>query len=116
MVSEGGLKNMTKSFTIDNITRKQSELFLKCWEHNLDWSDSFLKEYFVTKGGGKGYGLRLVFSYAIKQVKKLIHKCQEDYECDLPAMIKDAREGKITVAPLPVRFIYQLLKQKKDGY
>ena len=115
MVSEGGLKDKSKSFTIDKITRKQSELFLNCWEHNLGWSNGFLKEYFVTKGRGKGYGLRLVFSYAIKQGKKLVHQCEEDYDCDLPAMIKDAKEGKINVAPLPVRFLYQLLKLKNDS-
>jgi radical SAM superfamily enzyme YgiQ (UPF0313 family) len=114
MVGEGGLKGKVASFTIDKMTRKQGELFLECWEHNLGWSDTFLKEYPQTKGG-KGYGLRLVFSYAIKQGKKLIHTCQEEYECDLPAMIKDVREGKISVAPLPIRFIYRLLNVKKGG-
>jgi hypothetical protein len=97
------------------MTPKHSELFLKCWEHNLEWGDTFLKEYSLTKGGGKGYALRLVFSYAIKQGKKLIRKCQNDYEYDLPAMIKDAREGKINVAPVPIRFIYWLLKPKDYG-
>ncbi len=115
MVSEGGLKGKATSFTIDKMTRKQGELFLTCWGQNLGWSDTFLKEYFFTKGGGKGYGLRLVFSYAIKQGRKLIRKCEEDYDCDLPAMIRDAREGKISVAPLPIRFIYQLLKPKNGG-
>ena len=48
---EGGLKDKTTSFTIDKMTRKQGpSSFLECWEHNLDWSDSFLKEYFCTKG------------------------------------------------------------------
>jgi len=115
LVSEGGLKNRAESFSVDKMTRNHSELFLKCWEHNLHWSGTFLKEYFLTKGGGKGYALRLVFSYAIKQGKKLIRKCQNDYEYDLPAMIKDAREGKINVAPVPIRFIYWLLKPKDYG-
>jgi radical SAM superfamily enzyme YgiQ (UPF0313 family) len=115
LVSEGGLRNRAESFSVDKMTRKHSELFLKCWEHNLDWSDVFLKEYFLTKNGIKGYGLRLVFSYAIKQGKKLIKKCQNDYECDIQAMIKDAREGKINVAPLPIRFIYRLLKPNDYG-
>jgi len=114
MVSEGGLKDKAKSFTIDKSTHKQGELFLNCWEHNLNWSDTFLKEYFVTKGGGTSYGMRLVFSYAIKQAKKLIRICRADYQCDMSAMIKDAREGKISVAPMPVRFIYRLLKQKNN--
>jgi len=115
LVSEGRLKDRTESFSVQKMTPKHSELFLKCWEHNLNWSDTFLKEYFLTKGGEKGYGLRLVFSYAIKQGKKLIRKCQNDYECDLQAMIKDAREGNINVAPLPIRFIYRLIKPKDYG-
>jgi len=110
LVSEGGLKDRAESFSVEKMTPKRSELFLACWEHNLEWGDTFLKEYFVTKGGGKGYALRLVFSYGIKQGKKLIRKCQNDYECDLQAMIKDARQGKINVAPLPIRFIYRAIK------
>ncbi len=112
MVGEGGLKGKAESFTIDKINRKQGELFLKCWEHNLEWSDTFLKEYFVTKGTGRGYGARLVFSYAIKQGKKLVSTCQKDYDCDVQTMIKDAKAGKIKVAPLPARLIYQLVKRK----
>jgi radical SAM superfamily enzyme YgiQ (UPF0313 family) len=110
LVSEGGLKDRAESFSVEKMTPKRSELFLACWEHNLEWGDTFLKEYSLTKGGGKGYALRLVFSYAIKQGKKLIRKCQNDYECDLQAMIKDARQGKIDVAPLPIRFVYRAIK------
>jgi len=49
MVSEGGLKDQAKSFKIESITHKQSELFIACWQHNLDWAETFLNEYFVTK-------------------------------------------------------------------
>ena len=112
LVSEGGLKDRAESFSVEKMAPKHSELFLKCWEHNLNWGDTFLKEYFLTKSGVKGYGLRLVFSYAIKQGKKLIRKCQNDYECDLPAMIRDARNGKISVAPPPIRFIYKLIQSR----
>ena len=110
LISEGGLKERAESFSVEKMTPKHSELFLRCWEHNLDWGETFLKEYFITKGGWKGYGLRLVFSSGIKQGKKLICKCQNDYEYDLPAMIRDAREGKINAAPLPISFIYNLIQ------
>ena len=110
LVSEGGLKDRAESFSVEKMTPKHSELLLRCWEHNLDWGNTLLKEYSPTEGGRKGYGLRLVFSYAIKEGKKLIRKCQNDYAYDLPAMIKDAREGKINVAPLPIRFIYKLIQ------
>jgi len=112
LVSEGGLKDKAESFTMKKLTPKHSELLLKCWEHNLDWGDAFLKEYAVTRGG-KGYGLRLLFSYGFKEVKKLICKCQNDYEYDLHAMIRDIREGKINVAPLPIRLIYKLVQPNK---
>jgi len=99
LVSEGGLKDKAESFSVDKMTRKHCELFLKCWEHNLDWGDTLLREYSPTKGRGKGYGIRLVLSYGIKQAKQLIRKCRNDYECNLPAMIRDAREGKTNFAP-----------------
>ena len=101
MVSEGSLKDKAKSFQIQNITRKQSELFLKCWEQNLDWSDVLLKEYMSTMSRTKGYGVRLVFNYAIGQGKNLIKTCQQEYDCDIPAMTKDAKEGKITMLQCP---------------
>jgi radical SAM superfamily enzyme YgiQ (UPF0313 family) len=109
LVSEGGLKDRAESFSMDRMTPKRSELFLKCWEHNLDWGENFIKEYY-TKGKWEGYGQRLLFSYAIKQSRELIRKCQNDYQYDLQAMIRDAREGKINVAPLPIRLIYKLIK------
>ena len=112
LVSEGGLKDKAESFTMKKLTPKHSELLLKCWEHNLDWGDAFLKEYAVTRGG-KGYGLRLLFSYGFKEVKKLICKCQNDYEYDLHAMIRDIREDKIKIAPLPIRLIYKLIQPNK---
>ncbi|MBE0511800.1 B12-binding domain-containing radical SAM protein [Candidatus Bathyarchaeota archaeon] len=115
LVSMGGLKDKAESFTLEKITPKHSELFLRCWEHNLDWGSTLLKEYFLTKSGGKGYGLRLVFSYAINRSRKLIRKCKDDYDYDLPAMIQDARSGKISLAPAPIRFIYRLLKPKARG-
>ncbi|MDI9644111.1 MAG: radical SAM protein, partial [Candidatus Verstraetearchaeota archaeon] len=110
MVSEGGLKGVSQSFALDRMTRKQGELFLKCWEHNLDWAEVLIKGFFVTKRSGVGYGLKLVLSYGIKQARKLIHRCQKEYECDLYAMIKDVREGRLNVAPLPFRLVYPLLK------
>jgi len=115
LVSEGRLKDRAESFRVEKMTPKHSELFLKCWEHNLHWGDTLLKEYSITQGRGRGYGLRLIFSYAIKQGKKLIRKCQNDYENDLPAMIRDARNGKLNVAPAPIRLIYRLLQPKVAG-
>lgn len=96
------------------MTVKHSELFLKCWEHNLDWDENLLKEHFFTKGRGKGYAARLVFSYGIRQGKKLIRRCRDEYEYDLPAMIKDMKEDGINLASLPIRFIHHLIRPEAN--
>jgi len=113
LVSMGGLKDKTESFTVDKMTPKQSELFLKCWEHNINWGQTLLQEYFLTKSGVKGYGLRFLISYGINQAKKLMRQCKEDYDYDLAAMIQDERSGKIRLGPAPIRFIYRYLRQNK---
>jgi radical SAM superfamily enzyme YgiQ (UPF0313 family) len=109
LVSMGNLKDKTESFNINNITPKQTELFLKCWEHNIDWGQHLLHEYFFTKSGVKGYGLRFLFTYATKQARKLICQCKDDYDYDLATMLKDKRSGKSSVGPAPMRFIYKCL-------
>jgi radical SAM superfamily enzyme YgiQ (UPF0313 family) len=109
MVSEGGLKDKAQSFRMENITQKQSELFLTCWQHNFDWAETLLNEYFVTKARfGKRYAMKLLFSYGVKQAKSLTKTCREEYDCNIPAMIKDAGEGKYPVA-LPIRFITKIM-------
>jgi radical SAM superfamily enzyme YgiQ (UPF0313 family) len=113
LVSMGELRGKAESFTIDKITPKQSELFLKCWEHNINWGQTLLQEYFLTKSGIKGYGLRFLFSYGTKQARKLIRQCKEDYDYDLATMIQDERSGKTSVGPVPIRFIYHYLRQSK---
>ena len=113
LVSMGGIKDKTESFRFENMTPKQAELFLKCWEHNMDWGQTLLKEYFVTNSGVKGYGLKFLFSYSINQAKKMIAKCKQDYDYDLAAMLRDVKNGKISVGPAPIRFIYRFLHQSK---
>ena len=114
LVSEGGLKSKVESFTLEKTTPKHSELFLRCWEHNLNWAPILIEEHsrMSIKRGSTRYGLKLVFSYGIRQGKKLIRKCRDEYDYDLHSMVKDARSGKTNVVPLPIRFIYQLSKPK----
>jgi radical SAM superfamily enzyme YgiQ (UPF0313 family) len=109
MVSEGGLKDKAKSFKIESITHKQSELFITCWQHNLDWAETFLNEYFVTKAHfGKGFVMKRVFSYGIKQAQNLIKTCEEKYDYNIAAMVKDAREGRFPVSR-PIRVITKVM-------
>jgi hypothetical protein len=61
------------------------------------------------------YGLKFFFSYAIKQIRELIRRCREDYDYDVPAMIRDARSGKTKFASsVPARLAYQLIKPRKS--
>jgi radical SAM superfamily enzyme YgiQ (UPF0313 family) len=113
LVSMGGMKNRAESFMLENMTNKHYELYLKCWEHNLKWASALLKDYSRMSVRGKvaQYGLRFIFSYGIKQVGELIRRCREDYDYDLPAMVKDVRSGKINfTSSVPARFVYQLIK------
>ncbi len=113
LVSMGGLKEKTKSFIIERMSHKQSQLFLKCWEHNINWGKNLLHEYFLTKSGLKGYGLRFLISYSINQAKKLIQQCKEDYDSNLATMIQDQRSGKIGLGPSPIRFLYRYLRESR---
>jgi hypothetical protein len=87
----------------------QSELFLKCWQHNLKWSDTLIKEYFA-QSITRGYGIRLVFKYGVAEANKLIRRCKDEYDYDMKAMIKDVRSGKVKVGPLPARMLYKVVK------
>ncbi len=112
MVSEGGLKDKAQSFKIENINRKQSQLFLECWQHNLDWAKTFLDEYYLTKTNfGKGAGIKLVFSYAVKQANGLMKTCREEYDYDIPMMVKEASEGKFPVSR-PIRLLGKIFMGK----
>jgi radical SAM superfamily enzyme YgiQ (UPF0313 family) len=113
LVSMGGLKDKAESFNIKNMTPKQAELFLKCWDHNINWGRTLMQEYFWTKNGVKGYGLRFLLSYGSKEAKKLIRRCRQEYNYDLAAMIRDEKSGKTTFGPAPIRFIYRYLRQNK---
>lgn len=110
LVSMAGLKDKTESFNIETMTPKQTELFLKCWEHNIDWGQTLMQEYFLTNSGIKGYGLKFVFSYGSKQAKNMIRRCKEEYNYDIVTMIKDQQSGKTTIGPMPIRFIYRFLR------
>jgi radical SAM superfamily enzyme YgiQ (UPF0313 family) len=115
LVSTGGLKNRTNSFMLENMTNKHYELYMKCWEHNLNWAPTLVDDYshIAIRGKVTQYGLKLFFLYGIKQAMELVHRCREDYGYDVPAMIRDARSGKIKVAPpLPARLAYRLVKLK----
>lgn len=113
-VSEGGLQHKSESFTIEKMTPRHSELFLKCWMHNLNWAPTLLDDLarMDAKGRGVNLMLKLVLYYGIKRTKELIAKCRDSYDYDMPAMIKDVRNGELQVTPVPERLIRRVLKLK----
>jgi len=113
-VSMGGLQDKAESFTMSGMTPKRSELFLKCWEHNLDWTPYLLDDvkHMGMKGSYVKYGLKLVLNYGIKRSKELIGKCRDDYDYDIQAMIHDIKSGELSVAPLQERLFRWLMRLK----
>ena len=55
-------------------------------------------------------GLKMVISYGVKQVLKLMDICEKDYNYDLRAMIRDFRSGSLKIKrPLPVRILKPII-------
>lgn len=106
-VSEGRLEG-SQSFLVDNMTRKQCELLLRCWEHSMNWAEPLLEEYFrLTKMNSiSTFGAKKIFAYALGQSNKLIRMCENEYDYDLQRMLQDARNGEITMLPKPLQAIY----------
>lgn len=109
-VSEGRLEGL-QSFMIEEMTRKQCELMLRCWEHSLNWTGPLLEEYFrkTNMNSLSTFGAKKIFSYALRQSRKLVKMCEEEYDYKLQPMIQDARNGKITMLPQPIQAVYNYL-------
>lgn len=112
LVSMGALKGKAESFMAKDMRLKHSELYLKCWEHNVFWASFLLDEYcrISVKSRVARYGLKILFSHGIKQVENIIRKCKDEYDYDLPTLIRDLKSGKTKAAPLRTRLAYQLIK------
>lgn len=113
-VSEGGLRSGTKSFAVEEMNHVQNELFLKCWEHNLGWSETFLKEYFFIKNRIRAFALKRIFAYGVGMGKQLLRQCENDYACDIPKMVQAARNGQLKWAPFPVQTIYEWVRSRNN--
>jgi radical SAM superfamily enzyme YgiQ (UPF0313 family) len=107
-VSQGGLRDRSKSFSVEKITRKECELLLKCWDHSLNWSEVLINEYFqMTKDNAiRAFLAKQVFAFGAGKTRKMIEMCKDDYDYDIMAMIRDSRNGEITMLPKPIQTIY----------
>jgi radical SAM superfamily enzyme YgiQ (UPF0313 family) len=106
-VSEGRLEGL-KSFSVEEMTHKQCELMLRCWEHSQNWTETLLDEYFhmTNVNSISTFGAKRVFTYALGKSRKLVKMCEDDYGYDIQKMLQDARNGEITMIPKPLQVIY----------
>lgn len=117
LIPEGGLKN-SEAFTLDKMTPKHSELFFRCWEHNIDWGVVLMDEWerMCIKRRAARYGLKILFLYAMKQGKKMVRMCRDDYDYDIQAMIRDIKSGKTSATSLftvLTRIMHPLLRLRR---
>ncbi|MCW4020664.1 MAG: B12-binding domain-containing radical SAM protein [Candidatus Bathyarchaeota archaeon] len=112
LVSMGRLQGRTESFTVDKMTSKHAELFVECWEHNFEWASVLFKDWSEMRPANPVFrrGLRFVLSYGIKQGKRLIHVCRDEYDYDISAMVADFRTGKRLAEPLLMRLARPFLR------
>jgi len=109
LVSGGGLRGKAESFAFDHMGEEHFDLFLKCWEHNIEWAESMLQDYLISRKRLWAVGLKMLFSLGLKEVRRLIQICRAEYGNDLAAMVRDFREGKAYLMPLPVRLLSGLV-------
>jgi hypothetical protein len=93
---------------VEDMTRKQCELMLRCWEHSQNWTETLLDEYFhmTNVNSISTYGAKQVFNFALGKSRKLVKMCEDDYDYNLQEMLQDARNGEITMMPKPLQAIY----------
>jgi len=115
LVSTGELTHQARSFTAKDMSRKHTELFVECWEHNLKWGPTIIREWTESevRNPMARHSLRLIFSYGIERARMLAQTCRDEYDYSLDAMIRDARSGKIVTAPLAAKAVYRLVKARK---
>ncbi len=108
-VSQGGFKDK-ESFTLDDVTPRQCELILKCWDHNLDWSKYLLKEYFEMTGNGiRERVAEKIFGYVVRRARNVLKVCIDEYDYDLKAIMRDADHGELNIIPKQLQTVVNLL-------
>jgi radical SAM superfamily enzyme YgiQ (UPF0313 family) len=110
-VSQGGLKDKSESFSVENITRTECELMMKAWNHSLKWSEVLLKEYFQMSKDNpvKAFLANQVFNLSARKARTLVKKCQVEYDNDLHAMMKDSKNEKLDMLPQSIQTAYHVI-------
>jgi len=94
-VAAGSLEGKVRSFKLEDLTVKHSELILECWEHNLRWTPILMKEYFRLSSRNRIICnlMSVVIRYGIRRTLKLIDECRRVYGGDIKAMVEAYRMG-----------------------
>jgi radical SAM superfamily enzyme YgiQ (UPF0313 family) len=94
-VAAGSLEGKVRSFKLEDLTVKHSELILECWEHNLRWTPILMKEYFRLSSRNRIICnlMSVVIRYGIRRALKLIDECRRVYGGDIKAMVEAYRMG-----------------------
>lgn len=112
-VSTGTLKWERKSFTLNNLTPKHTELIFKCWKHNFTWLNILTYEWIEMSIKNKITKtiLKKTISYGIQQTLKYMKICEKDYNYDLKTMIEDFKNGKLKIKePIPIKILKTIIK------
>ncbi|MCE5296483.1 MAG: B12-binding domain-containing radical SAM protein [Euryarchaeota archaeon] len=104
-VATGEFVNGERSFGAKDMTKAHTELFLDCWEHNLDWAHKLMGQW-----GGRSVknplgriAIDVILRFGIIESKEVARMCRKEYDYDVQKMMTDAADGKIRMFPLTVK-------------
>jgi len=86
------------SYSVNQMTPADGDLFLTCWEHDVRWTETLITEYLYTVDRSTAEGIKSVMSHTASSVTSLIHQCRDEYNCNVPRMIRELREQMVKEA------------------
>ena len=103
-VAGGRIEHQSESFRLNEMTPKHTELFVRSWNHNLEWSDSLYRDWAQKKNTHPVVkrALEFVISLSMKRGKKLLEICERDYKYDLHRMYADRKRGALKLTPFSI--------------
>ena len=90
-VAEGRIMNKSESFLQNHMTPKHTELFVKCWDHNIHWTKQLLTEWsgFKNMNWIIRKALNVITSFGVRVSRELIDICERDYGYNIQSMYED---------------------------
>ena len=103
-VATGELNNGERSFTVDQMTKAHTQLFLDCWEHNLKWSPDIINDWAARsiRNPLARPALKLILKFGITEGREMIRMCRKDYAYDIQGFLDDAGKGNVKMLPITV--------------